>query len=66
MKITQICGSMEGKDVVTTVDALKKKKEKQAQAKEAKFEKKREKKRRCSSNAKKNMLVATQSVMQLG
>ena len=35
MKITQICGPMEGKDVVNTADALKKKKEKQAQAKEA-------------------------------
>ena len=44
MKITQICGPMEGKDVVNTADALKKKKEKQAQAKEAKIEKKRERK----------------------
>lgn len=43
-RVTQICGSMEGKDVLQVVEDLKKKKEEKAQAKEAKNERKREQK----------------------
>ena len=44
MRVTQICGSMEGKDVLQVVEDLKKKKDEKAQAKKAKSERKREQK----------------------
>ena len=43
-QITQICGSMEGKDVLKVVESLKKKKVEKTLAKSAKDEKKREEK----------------------